>query len=106
MDLNKNVELVQLFDLYGSLLTKKQQEIFNLYVLNDLSLAEVSAISNISRQAVKDSLDKAVNSMQKLENNLQILSKFNSIKTELEKIEAQVKNPNLKKRIKKLVEEI
>jgi len=106
MDLNKNVELVQLFDLYGSLLTKKQQEIFNLYVLNDLSLAEVSAISNISRQAVKDSLDKAVNSMQKLENNLQILSKFNSIKSELEKIEMQVENPNLKKRIKKLVEEI
>ena len=106
MDLNKNVELVQLFDLYGKELTIKQQEIFNLYVLNDLSLAEVSAISNISRQAVKDSLDKAVSSMQKLENNLQILSKFNSIKSELEKIEVQVENPNLKKRIKKLVEEI
>ena len=106
MDLNKNVELVRLFDVYSTVLTKKQQEIFNFYVLNDLSLAEVSAISNISRQAVKDSLDKAVNSMQKLENNLQVLARFDKIKKELKIIESQVENPNLKNRITKLMEEI
>jgi predicted DNA-binding protein YlxM (UPF0122 family) len=47
-----------LFDFYQSILTEKQQEYFKEYYFDDLSLAEIADISNISRNAVYDQLQK------------------------------------------------
>ncbi len=45
-----------LFDFYGELLTKKQQEIYQQVVLEDYSLSEVAQQLSISRQGVHDML--------------------------------------------------
>ena len=42
IDLEKSFYINELFDLYGSLLTKKQQEIIELYYCDDLSLSEIT----------------------------------------------------------------
>lgn len=43
-----------LFDVYGCLLTEKQQQTLDLIYNEDLSLGEVAAMLNVSRQAVFD----------------------------------------------------
>ena len=54
----KNLRLVVLFDTYGALLTKDQQNMFDLYYNEDLSLSEIADQIGISRQGVRDMIKK------------------------------------------------
>ena len=55
-ELEKNIRVNRLIDLYGSLLTKHQYEILSLYYYMDLSLSEISEQLEISRNGVYDAL--------------------------------------------------
>ena len=55
-NMEKNVEFTMLYDIYGKLLTAKQQEIFEEYYLFNLSLREIAENKQISYQAVRDSI--------------------------------------------------
>ena len=55
--MEKDLELIKLYDIYGKLLTKKQQDIFSEYYLYDLSLREIAENKKISYQAVRDSIE-------------------------------------------------
>lgn len=57
--MEESIKYIELFDVYGKLLTKKQQSIFNLYYMSDLSLREIAENLEVTHQAVKDSLDKS-----------------------------------------------
>lgn len=56
--MDKNVQIGLLCDIYGELLTEKQQNILDLYYNQNLSLAEIAEEVRITRQAVKDSIAK------------------------------------------------
>lgn len=56
--MDKNVQIGLLCDIYGELLTEKQQNVIDLYYNENLSLAEVAEANGITRQAVKDSIAK------------------------------------------------
>ena len=56
--MDKNVQIGLLCDVYGDLLTEKQQNVLDLYYNENLSLAEVAEETGITRQAVKDSILK------------------------------------------------
>ena len=61
--MEKFVERTLLYDFYGELLTKRQQQIYESVVLEDYSLSEVAEELNISRQGVHDMMrrcDKAL----------------------------------------------
>ena len=61
--MEKFVERTLLYDFYGELLTKRQQQIYESVVLEDYSLSEVAEELNISRQGVHDMIrrcDKAL----------------------------------------------
>lgn len=61
-----------LFDFYGSLLTKKQQEYFSEYYFNDLSLMEISSYYNVSRNAVFDQINKTLKILDEYEDKLHL----------------------------------
>lgn len=66
------VEMCLLFDFYGAMLTPRQQEIFDLYYNDDLSLSEISEQMEISRQAVRDSLVRSRNVLSELDERLDL----------------------------------
>ena len=80
--LEKKNKYNHLYDYYGCLLTEKQQEYFTSYYFDDMSLAEIADIYNISRNAVHDQLKKIYNLLDYYEENLQLSlkeQKYNEI---------------------------
>lgn len=53
------LEMTLLFDYYGDLLTERQRMCFDLRYNQDLSLAEIAAELQVSRQGVHDNLSRA-----------------------------------------------
>ncbi|QIA28213.1 YlxM family DNA-binding protein [Thermaerobacter sp. PB12/4term] len=57
--MERTLRLHRLYDLYRGLLTPRQQDVFELYHWQDLSLGEVAEHLGISRQAVHDLLRRS-----------------------------------------------
>ena len=74
-----NIQVNDLMDVYGSLLTSRQQEIMDLYTKEDLSYSEIAQELGISRTAVKDEVHNRVQLLEKYEKNI----KFLQFKTEI-----------------------
>ncbi len=72
-----------LFDVYGSLLTKRQQEILTLYVLDDLSLSEIQEMLSISRSAISDAVRKGIHAMEEMEKSVGYLEKRRQVLDEV-----------------------
>ena len=80
---NKNM----LLDFYGSLLTEKQRNIFEMHMVDDCSFTEISEEFSITPQAVADFIKRALTQLQKYENNLGLVKKFRNQEQMLEEIE-------------------
>ena len=57
-------ELSILYDFYGELLGDHKKQIFEDYVLNDLSLAEIADNAGISRQGVHDIIRRCTKALR------------------------------------------
>ncbi len=79
MDFEKNVYVVSLFDLYGALLTSKQRQCLQDYLVNDLTLSEISQNLGITRQAVNCNIKESIRILQHFEDALHLASKLNSV---------------------------
>ena len=64
-----------LFDVYGCLLTDKQQQALALTYNEDYSLGEIAAMLNISRQAVFDSIRRGEELLQSYDDKLGLIAK-------------------------------
>ena len=71
----KNVKISMLLDIYGNLLTEKQNELLDDYYNNDLSLSEIAENELITRQAVRDNLKKGENKLFEYEEKLGFMKK-------------------------------
>lgn len=69
--------VVLLFDIYQSLLTKKQKTIMEKRFLEDFSLSEIAEGLSISRSAVQDTLQKTLQKLELYESNLELLKSQN-----------------------------
>lgn len=67
------VRVIRLIDTYSRLLTSRQQRLLGLYYLDDLSLGEIAERLAVTRQAVYDSLHRAMRELQRLENSLRLV---------------------------------
>lgn len=85
--LDKIVSLTILYDLYKNMLTDKQVQIFKLYYLEDLSLAEISEQEGISKPAVSDTLKKTEEKLISLEEKLNLGVKLEMISKIAEDLE-------------------
>ncbi len=79
-------EITLLMDFYGQLLTERQFQIIDMHYNNDLSLGEIADNLNISRQGVHDSIKKGKIQLNKLEQELGLVSRFTKHTKKLEGI--------------------
>ena len=63
-------ELALLLDYYGSMLTDKQKECFDMRYNQDMSLAEIGQELGVSRQAVNDNLTRTEALLRRMEENI------------------------------------
>lgn len=75
-----------LYDFYGELLSDHKKQIFEDYILNDLSLSEIAEEQGISRQGVHDIVKRCTLELKDYEAKLSLVRKFQSIKEKLETI--------------------
>jgi predicted DNA-binding protein YlxM (UPF0122 family) len=75
-EIEKLARMAMLFDFYGQLLTKKQQEIMEMFYADDLSLSEIAEECEISRQAVYDLLKRTEKILEGYEAKLRLVDKF------------------------------
>ncbi|MBR6071340.1 MAG: hypothetical protein IKP77_00730 [Acholeplasmatales bacterium] len=71
--------IIELYDIYGDLLTEKQKSYFEDYYFSDLSISEIASNYNISRNGVHDQLKRVVNSLNEYEKLLRLKAKFDNI---------------------------
>ena len=64
-----------LLDTYGVLLTERKREILDYYYNDDYSLSEISELTGISRQGVRDSIKKSEEEIYGYESKLKIVEK-------------------------------
>ena len=102
--MERKVEISMLLQIYGKLLTKKQQDVMNLYYNDDLSLSEIAEINKISRQGVNDIIKKGETNLLEYEKVLHIMKTtetntktIDSIIFELSKIDDNTSKNELQK---------
>ena len=101
MSVEETIKLSELLDLYGELLSKKQKEMLNSYVNNDMSLAEIAENENVSRVAVLDAIKKAKQKLFDYESKL----KLYKIKTKLKNL-LNSNSIDFKSEITKILEDL
>lgn len=99
--MEKDFELIELFELYQGLLTDKQRELFSSYYLYDLSLSEIAEPFGTTRQSVYEGVKKVKKKLIELENilhlrqrNVELTSLANSLKD---------KNPEICEKILEII---
>ena len=73
--MDKNIEISMLWEIYGSLLTDKQNEYIDYYYNQDLSLSEIAENDGITRQAVRDIIKKGERKLFEYEEKLLFMKK-------------------------------
>ena len=75
-----------LYDFYGELLTEHQKEIYEQFIVEDLSLSEIAKDAGISRQGVHDLVKRCDKILEEYEAKLHLVEKFLSIKEKVHQI--------------------
>ena len=74
---------LRIIDFYGELLSERQREIMDYYYSEDLSLSEVSALTGITRQGVRDAIRRSEKLLSETEEKLGLVARFSAQKEDL-----------------------
>ncbi len=84
--LSRRLLINQLYDIYGPLLTVKQQEAWELHEFSDLSLSEMAEKLGASRQAVHDLISRSRDRLEELESLLGFHKREASLEEEIRRL--------------------
>lgn len=104
--IERREEMIELFDAYGELLTKTQQDLFKEYYLYDRSLSEIAEDRAISRSAVNDTLKKAIAKLEETESKIKLVKTKKSLQKRVEKLEKAKTNEEKEEALDSLKEYI
>ncbi len=111
--MEQNVKISMLNQIYGGLLTKKQNEIIDEYYNNDLSLSEIAENHGITRQAVRDILKKSEKKLFEYEKilwfmkkNLEQENKRKEIIKQIEKVRRNTQDKETSKQLSNILKEL
>lgn len=79
----KDLRISFLLDFYGDMLTETQREVVDAYYNEDLSLAEIAADRDITRQGVRDAIKRAEQQLLDMEDRLGLARRFQEIQKTL-----------------------
>ncbi|AHI53165.1 YlxM family DNA-binding protein [Spiroplasma culicicola] len=82
-NIEKTIEITELYDYYKELLTEKQKHYFELYFFEDLTFQEIGEEAGVSRAAIHDSISKTVNTLEDIETKLKLKVKADFIKDKI-----------------------
>ena len=105
----KSYEDSLLLDFYGNLLTDKMRATLDMYLNDDLSLAEIAEEEEISRQGVHDKVNRALAQLKDYEDKLGLVKRFLEQKESVSEAIALIDNKkyeDARKVLAKLSEEI
>ena len=88
--MSKDLNMSLLLDFYGDILSEKQREAVELFYNGDLSLSEISEITGITRQGVRDRIVKSEQILTELEDKLGLASRFGNVSKTLEYIKTRL----------------
>ena len=100
--MNGLLEQALLYDFYGELLTDHQKEIYEQFVLEDLSLSEIAEAAGISRQGVHDLVKRCNKILEGYEAKLHLVEKFLSVKEKVKEMDSLLKTEEQSQAIKKI----
>ncbi len=105
--MNKILEQALLYDFYGELLTTHQKEVYEQFILDDLSLSEIAESAGISRQGVHDLIRRCQKALEGYEAKLHLVERFLSVKEKVDRIDEILDEwETEKKDIEKIVKQI
>lgn len=81
--LEQRLYLARLYDIYGPLLTEKQQRCLELHLFEDFSMSEIGESLQVSRQAVYDILHRSEQLMSGYEDKLGLAGRLAKQRQEL-----------------------
>jgi predicted DNA-binding protein YlxM (UPF0122 family) len=99
----KNLQLSELIDVYGELLSERQQRVLELYYNQDFSLGEIAEELGISRQGVRDSIKKAERELFFFEEKLSLAARESAVLEARERILTYPMEPALREAVESLV---
>lgn len=91
-NMDELVRLSLLYDFYGTLLKEHKRRIFEDYVLNDYSLGEIAKTENMTRQGVYDMVNRCAKELERYEERLQLIRKFERIKEKTDVIRCSARS--------------
>lgn len=89
---------IDLYDLYGELLTEKQQNYFEDYYFSNLSLSEIAENMDVSRNAIHNQIKDAEEKLKFYEEHLHLYERNKKIRNLLTEL-----NEDLKQKIEELL---
>ena len=82
----KDLRISYLLDFYGEMLTETQREAVDAYYNQDMSLSEIAADRDISRQGVRDAIKRAEQQLTDMEEGLGLCRRFEDMQKKLEAV--------------------
>ncbi len=78
--ISAKVEYAILYDFYGALLKDKNRSVFEDYMFNDMSLSEISQNFGITRQGVRDIVERSKVRLAGYEERLGLAKRFQNVR--------------------------
>lgn len=111
--MEEHIKVGILCQIYGKLLTEKQYSVLNDYYNEDLSLSEIAENRDISRQAVRDLIQKGEEKLFEYEKVLKIMEnnqkneqKLQIVFSKLSELENNVSDKKAKKILNEVQKEL
>ena len=109
--MNEILKQSLLYDFYGELLTEHQKEIYEQFIVEDLSLSEIAKDAGVSRQGVHDLIRRCDKILEEYEAKLHLVEKFLTIKEKVHQMnelleESKADESQLMQQIRKISGEI
>ena len=102
----KNLEIGFLLDFYGDILPERRRDIMDLYYNDDLSLAEIAEMKNISRQGVRDAIQRSEKQLNDMENKLGLIRRDGEIRKLLENLDSELRSSSVNAQAHELIEKL